>query len=350
MTGHLPRRPIEPLPPPPDGFGRVYREATFRRFHRAAAVCGVTGVFLSGIFGGLALGGGVSGVRNTIVNVARGGSPSPSVSTSTAAPETRQASVVPSTAGRKTAAPVTSSAVTAPPERVAPTFVRGRVVDPSGAPVAGLYVWTGEQTAKGYLPTRLAATTDVTGAYRVPCTGAPVLVTSWRVNTNLGPAAVGVWAPMFVDDLSCTRGTKPRVTTLVPGAVVQGRVRTDVSCPDARFPLWLWIDGQRTSAVRLSGLGEGDRYRIAGAPVGTSVLGARGRTTDVTTTAGRTVEQDVTFACPTAPATTAEPTTTPAPTPAETTTTPTPTDPTPSTSTSSPAGTSSSSPPPTTGR
>ena len=105
----------------------------------------------------------------------------------------------------------------------------------------------------------------------------------------------------------------------------------DVDCPGSEFTLWLWIGGDRSASVRLSGLQVGSRYRITGAPVGTSVVGARGRTYDVSLAAGQTVEQDVTMVCPTALTTT--------PRAAETTPTATPT----GTESTLPSDTSSSS-------
>ena len=45
--------------------------AKARRYRRATAVCSVTGVFLAGIFGGLAM-GGVSGVQHRVETVAQG--------------------------------------------------------------------------------------------------------------------------------------------------------------------------------------------------------------------------------------------------------------------------------------
>ena len=51
MTGPVRRHRVAPLDPPPGQFAAVLREANRRRYHRAAAFCGVTGVFLAGIFG-----------------------------------------------------------------------------------------------------------------------------------------------------------------------------------------------------------------------------------------------------------------------------------------------------------
>lgn len=318
MTDPAPRRRVEPLAPPAGEFDRVVREARTRRHHQAVAVCSVTAIFLAGIVGGVAL-GGVSGMRDSILAVTNRSTTPPATATPTDHEETTVASVVPPGPDASTApvpAPSTR-AQSAPPEQVAAPVLHGRVVDPSGAPLAGLHVWTGTSTAAGFVPDEAAVTTDTKGRYDVPCTSAPVLVTSWEVNRALGATVTGDWAATFVDDVTCEAGAPRRVTTVEPGAVVEGQVRTDVGCPDVTFPLWLWIGGDRLAAVRLTGLREGDHYRVAGAPVGTSVLGARGRTTEVTATAGGTVEQDVTFACPLVPSTTPDPTLTPIPTPSE---------------------------------
>ena len=70
MTGTPGRRQVEPLAPPPGQFDAVFREATARRYHRAAVALGVTGVFLAGIFGGLTMGGGPAGMTNAVLNAA----------------------------------------------------------------------------------------------------------------------------------------------------------------------------------------------------------------------------------------------------------------------------------------
>ena len=149
----------------------------------------------------------------------------------------------------------------------------------------------------------------------IACTGGPLLVTSWPINLPIGPVAGGGYAARFVDTPSCGMTKHHVVTRVEEGAVVQGDIRADVACPGTEFTLWLWVGGDRSASVRLSGLLAGSRYRISGAPVGTSVVGARGRTYDVTLSSGQTVEQDVTMVCPTALTTTPKVETTPALTP-----------------------------------
>ncbi|HEX4698135.1 MAG TPA: hypothetical protein VH857_02105 [Actinomycetes bacterium] len=326
-----PRRTIEPLSPPAGRFDAVMGAAKARRYRRATAVCSVTGVFLAGIFGGLAM-GGVSGVQQRVETVAQNiglrvpSTPSPShEATSTQASPTRSSS-------GKTRRPQPSTVtvpVTIPPQ-AGREKVRGRVVDPTGAPVVGMFVYTSVPGAKSFVPS--ASPADVTGAngsYDVPCTGGAVLLTPWQLNVPLGRTADGHWAATFVSDPVCSRKAAPTVTSVEPGVTVQGNVRTEFDCATEQFPLWVWLDGNRAAAVRLSGLTEGDQFRVSGLPARRTVLGARGHHTPVPTLVG-IVNQDVTFPCSGIPTPTESPS--PQPTPSETltplpsATSPTPTD------------------------
>ena len=300
MTGPVRRHRVVPLDPPPGQFSAVLREANRRRYRRAAAVCGVTGVFLAGVFGGLAM-GGPGGVRSTIVAAAGLGDAATTTVTATRDPR--------STATRS------SRSGKVPSEQARKTYLRGEILNASGAPVKGLYVYSGVLTAHGFVPNMSPARTNSVGWYLIACTGGPLLVTSWPINQPIGPVASGSYAARFVDTPSCGMAKHHIVTRVEEGAVVQGDVRADVACPGAEFTLWLWIGGDRSASVRLSGLPAGSRYRISGAPVGTSVVGARGRTYDVTLSSGQTLEQDVTMVCPTALTTTPRAETTPTPTP-----------------------------------
>ena len=300
MTGPVRRHRVTPLDPPPGQFAAVLREANRRRYHRAAAFCGVTGVFLAGIFGGLAM-GGPGGVGSTIVAAARLGDAS--TTTVTASQQTRTTAARSSRSGK------------VPPKPARKTYLRGEILNASGAPVSGLYVYSGVLTAHGFVPNKTPARTNGVGWYLIACTGGPLLVTSWPINQPLGPVASGVYAARFIDTPSCAMAKHHVVTRVEEGAVVQGDIRADVACPGTELTLWLWIGGDRSASVRLSGLLAGSRYRITGAPVGTSVVGARGRTYDVTLSSGQTVEQDVTMVCPTALTTTPRAETTPTATP-----------------------------------
>jgi hypothetical protein len=263
----------------------------------------VTGVFLAGIFGGLAM-GGPGGVRSTIVSAAGLGDTS--------------ATSVAATQHTHTTAARSSRSGKVPPEQARKTYLRGEILNASGAPVSGLYVYSGVLTAHGFVPNRTPARTNGVGWYLIACTGGPLLVTSWPINHPMGPVASGVYAARFIDTPSCAMAKHHIVTRVEAGAVVEGDIRADVDCPGTELTLWLWIGGDRSASVRLSGLLAGGRYLITGAPVGTSVIGARGRTHDVTLASGQTVEQDVTMVCPTALTTTPRAATTPTATPAGT--------------------------------
>ena len=54
-------------------------------------------------------------------------------------------------------------------------------------------------------------------------------------------------------------------------------MKTDKGCADSDFSLWLWLNGNRPTAVRLGNLNEGDTFTISGLPEGTHVLGGHGR-------------------------------------------------------------------------
>jgi hypothetical protein len=332
VTGPVRRHRVAPLAPPPGQFTAVLREANRRRYHRAAAFCGVTGVFLAGIFGGLAMGGGPSGVRSTIVSAA--GRLGDAATTTVTATRDSRASAARSTRSG-----------TAPPEQVKKTYLRGEILNASGAPVSGLYVYSGVLTAHGFVPNKSPARTNSVGWYMIACTGGPLLVTSWPLNLPIGPVAGGAYAARFIDTPSCGMTKHHVVTRVEEGAVVQGDIRADVACPGTGFTLWLWIGGDRSASVRISGLQEGSRYRVSGAPVGTSVVGAYGRTYDVTLSSGQTVEQDITMVCPTALTTTPKATTTPTQTPTGTESSP-PADGSPSTGGTGdpPGGTGTASP------
>jgi hypothetical protein len=335
-----PRRTIEPLSPPAGRFDAVMGAAKARRYRRATAVCSVTGVFLAGIFGGLAM-GGVSGVQHRVETVAINmGLRVPTTSAPSDEATSTQASPTRSTPGKTKRPP--PSTVTVPvtiPPQAGREKVRGRVVDLTGAPVVGMFVYTAVPGGTSFVPS--ASPADVTGAnghYDVPCTGGAVLLTPWQLNVPLGPTADAHWAATFVSDPVCSRKAAPTVTTVEPGVTVQGHVLTELDCPSAQFPLWVWLDGNRSSSIRLSGLKEGDLFRVSGLPARESVLGARGHHIPVTPLVG-ILNQDVTFSCPGVPIPTDTATESPSPQP-----TPSETDsPSPSATTPTPTGTSTGS-------
>jgi hypothetical protein len=311
-TPHSGRR-IEPLPPPPGAFDAVLNRARARRYRRLTAVTGVTAVFLAGIMGGLAMGGGVSGVQESIISVATGNglggddvpTPTPSESREQPAPSTSTPDA------SHTSPDSTKSGKSTPVRRLQ---VRGRVVDGNDNPVGGLFVYTGTVSAKVFVPTSAtpAAITSVRGAYSVPCTGGPVLITSWELNLPQGLYADGQWAATLVKNLKCAYAAPRKVTAVSAGATVMGNVITDAACAGDEFPLWLWLGGNRTTAVRLSQLKSGDGFLVSGLPKGSHILTARGHRTKVTVGASETVRQDIEVPCPDQP--THEPTSSPSPT------------------------------------
>ena len=191
---HLPRRRVEPLPPPPGSFDAVLGRARARRYRRLTAVSGVAGVFLAGIVGGLAMGGGAA--VDNIVSLATRGQVA-SVSPSPTAPQTKQASGVPTTRSPHKTRPARSTPAAsspAPPPVVVdrPELVRGRAVTAGGDPVAGLYVYTGSLSGGGFVPAAEPSTlTGAQGRFAVPC--GPVLLTSWPLNTRLDVTSGGRW-------------------------------------------------------------------------------------------------------------------------------------------------------------
>jgi hypothetical protein len=308
----------------------VMGAAKARRYRRATAVCSVAGVFLAGLFGGLAM-GGVSGVTATIADAAHFSgivhttAPTPSVTRSKAA------TVVPVTTPHEDHSAAPSVPSTEPADGQHKPRVRGRVVDPSGQPVAQMFVYTETPGRGGYVPSAApAALTRANGRYDVPCTGGPVLITPWQINTSTGSTVSARWAAAQVSDPVCSRTARPQVTRLLPAGELSGTVHTDAGCPDQSFQMWVWVGGNRPTSVWLTDLREGHDYRVSGLGAGQVVLGDHGKHSTVALSGGSTTH-DVTFAC-------AVPSTTPTATESGT---PTPTPTSTSTSTSSPAPTTS---------
>lgn len=355
-TGLPPRR-VEPLAPASGAFDAVLGVARARRHRRATAAAGITGVFIAGIMGGLAMGGSVGRVQGNLLQLANRGAPATQQASEQIV--TRVASsTVPRAHRRTTRAKVSASAVAPvvppPPSSSGPDasadiasavqipkLTTGRVVDAAGTAVAGLYVYSGTRSSKGFQPSGGAlAVTDPDGHYVVPCLGGPLLLTPWPLGTPLVAAAEAAWSATFVRHPVCRtpataaagggRGVAAQVTTVTAGLELTGVVNTDTECPGAELSLALRLDADAATVVRLAGLHAGDTYRIAGLPRGTHVLRAPGRSTTIVFDTEAMV-QDVTLSCP--PPTTASetPTTTPtstdpaSPTPTATTTGSTPT-------------------------
>lgn len=316
----MPHRRPEPLPPPPGAFDTVLQRARTRRYRRLSAVTAVTGVFLAGLWGGLAMAGGVAGVQDTVVGFANNASDLVRADPPTESPTKSSAKVVPPTGGHSSSAPVGPTGSPTETGQVRVAMVRGLVVDARGAPVVGMFVYTGTLSGSSFLPRSTpAAITNDRGRYAVPCTTNPVLLTPWTLNESRGTAKAR-WAATYVMSPKCSTAVASTVTKVKAAASVQGTVKTDKSCADSDFTLWLWLKGNRPTAVRLGNLNAGDSFKISGLPKGTHVLGGHGLRAKVTVKAGGHVTKNVTFACPDEPAGT--PTATPSdlPTPTETTT------------------------------
>jgi hypothetical protein len=147
----------------------------------------------------------------------------------------------------------------------------------------------------------------------VPCTGGPVLLTSWQLNEPQGLYADGHWAATLVTSSQCGRDKARTVTEITRGASIFGHVSTGARCADADFPMWLWLGGHRTTAVRLSHLRDGDGFLVSGLPRGTHVLSAGDSQVPVTVGSRGQVTQDVEVPCPGGPATSGPSTSGPAP-------------------------------------
>jgi hypothetical protein len=160
-----------------------------------------------------------------------------------------------------------------------------------------------------------------------------VLLSSWRLNSaTTGTSTGNSWGATFVGG-SQTEAVVPPcgsgvlTTVLSPGATVTGTVHSTGDCPNATFPLWVWLDGDRGLTIRLTGLKDGDTFRYSGLPAGRHTLGARGLTSPLALAAGGLASHDATFACPGTPDPGSSPSGEPSPTP-----TPTKSSPSPSTS------------------
>jgi hypothetical protein len=345
-----PRRPIEPLPPPPGSFDAVLGRARYRRHRRATTVLSVTAVFLAGIGGGMSIGGGVSGVRDTIASVVNNSeAPSPSPSNSAVVTPDVTPSAKRSHKPSKEGAPQIAVA----PSPKGTKKIRGVAVDAAGKPIAGLYVYPGRSATEGFRATSEPVTrTAADGTFSLPCTGTPVLLAPWRVNEAQGHTAGSTWSATFVGggtqaanapDAPCTSAGKRVTTTVLTGSTLEGEVTVPERCEDARLSLWVWLNGNRALTVRLGNLGAGDTYSVSGLPPGQHVVGANGVRTTVTVGGGGAFDHDVTFGCDGD-----GPSETPEPDPSPSTPVPTPSEPPtsqPSTSTSpAPSGSGSSSP------
>lgn len=307
----LPRRPIEPLDPAPESFDRVLRSARRRRRRTALVVASSTLVVTLVAAGSFVLGSSLNVTHR--IQEATDGKPD----SNPTSPPSVQAS--PSRSGLRGSGKHTTSTEQAKPSTTETiSRLRGRAVDPNGNGLAGLYVLPGRPNHLTFSSDgTVGGRTDASGYYNIPCPRAPVLLATWALNNNLQAGSTGGrWASTFVEGSSTkpvvpSCGKTPHTTTMAVGASLQGTMHVHGSCaPGTTFPLWVWLDGDRSETVRLVGLRDGDPFSFAGLPSGTHTLGARGVTTSFTLAAGDSHDQDASFTCAdgVTPGTPAEPT------------------------------------------
>lgn len=339
----LPRKEIPPLEPPRGQLDAVLSQARERRYRRAGTTLLVATVFVAGLAGGVALDRPVTEVPADLLRYASSQlgdgneSASPTQPADSASPlprETpRQERAAAPPADRPTASAEQS------PAPLGPLAVNLRVVGVGGEPAAGLYVYPGELGADGFVPAaEPAGRTAQDGSFTLPCTGTPVLLTPWRLNSPLersGGAAT--WAATFAGGVTqpgsalapdCSRRGRPSTTIVQPGATVTGTVAIAPSCDATTASLRLRLFDDPALRVRLDGFTDGDRYAIGGLPSGRHSLGVAGQRSPLTTVGTEPVTRDVAVTC--------EPEPQPSPTPEPTSAGPTPPEPTPTPTTPSP--------------
>jgi hypothetical protein len=331
-VNELPRRPIEPLSPPPGQFDTVLARARYRRHRKVTTVLTVSTVFLAGVAGGISLSGGISQVPTRVVEAAQRAGIVPTEETSSAeASPTVSARVKPSKRPRvtRTATVEVPPPVAAQPKPRGALAVRGRAVNTDGEPVAGLYVYVGMPGVDGFVPTRSAVTrTAADGSFSLGCTRTPVLLSPWKLNAPAGGAAATArYAATFVGgatdaalarDATCKRTSHLARTVVKEGSAVAGSVEIPAACADVPRAFWLWLHNDRRLTVRVTGLLDGSSFRVAGLPPGEHTVGAGGIRTKVTVGGGTTLAHDVTFGCDVVPVPSQTPSTAPSPSPAPT--------------------------------
>lgn len=344
----LPRRPVEPLASPPGHFDEVMARARGRRHARAARVLTVVAVFLAGVGGGLSLDGGVRAVPEALVELATDGDEptADAVSQETAT----EASVTPEVTQKPTATKLSVAATTPTAQPRDALAVTGRATSAGGKPLSGLYVYAGRPGAGRFVPQRDPVTvTDSDGTFSLPCPGTPVLLTSWPLGKPAGDLAASArWAATFVggatdpasaSDAPCNRRGRQTDVVLQRGSALAGTAAVPGACDTGRS-IAVWLYNDRSLAVRVADVRDGDGFVLRGLPAGQHTVGTAGARSTVTVGGGETTTVDVLFGCD-LPSPTPEPTETATPTPTPTETPlplPTPSDSTSSEPTLSPTG------------
>jgi hypothetical protein len=325
---NLPRRPIEPLAPPPDSFDRVLATARRRRRNRGVIAASSTMVVVLVAAASFALGASLHGMDH--VEPANGGASHHSPTSGLLPPPSPNPSDQPSNiAGGGSAKPGVPTT----------SWLRGRTIDSSGNGIAGLYVLPGIRGQRTFTTDgRAPAVTDARGYYKIACPGAPVLLATWRINYSYaGQTAGGSWGATFVGSKDgapvVPKCNGPRYkTTLVQGATVTGQVVDSGPCVSGdNYHLALWLGENKGTRIFLDGLYSGSIFTFSGLPAGTHILGMRHQLRAVPVAQGASVDANVYFACdgttsvPSAttqqsippPAESPTPTPTPSPTPSE---------------------------------
>ncbi len=362
-------RPIDPLPPPPGSFDHMMKSARGRRRRQAMAVLSSAAALVLVASGAFALGNTMGRSNNVITRtVADGGrsdtASSAPPSTSTSSPTTpathkphkrhpkkqqtdttdnRPAKVVVPPASTATVTTTTTATASATPI----IHLRGRVTDPDGNPLSGVYVLPGFPDTAAFAPHNGAFTqTNGRGEFDIACPRSPVYLATWPLNRPITVDVTGAdYAPAWFAAPAgstgsvvptCGRARKTTVlqpiapTTIVTGTV--GLTPDSTNCaPDKTFTVGVWLYGNKSRSVRVNGRLVGTVFAFRGLPDGTHVLNASGNTTSITVKNGVPVTANALFTChgpPTAPESP-----TPTPTPSDTTSPSPPTPPVPTLST-----------------
>jgi hypothetical protein len=291
---NLPRRPIEPLAPPPDSFDRVLGTARRRRRIRGLIAASSTMVVVLVAAGSFALGASLQ-----VGHHLEPANEHTSHSNPTSGPPA-QTSTKPS--GRPKNHPL--AVVTTPGARTI-SWLRGRAVDSSGNGIEGLFVLPGIGGQRTFSSDgRVAALTDARGYYKIACPRAPVLLATWRINyVYAGQTAGGSWGATFVGSedgapvVPTCNGPRYK-TTLVQGATVPGQVVDTGPCvPGDNYHLSLWLGQNKGTRIFLDGLYSGSTFTFSGLPAGTHTLGMRHQIRAVPVAQGTSVDANVYFAC-----------------------------------------------------
>ena len=199
------------------------------------------------------------------------------------------------------------------------------MVDQAGNPISGVFVLTFVYRVTA-MSSKVVAVTGDDGAYDVPCSNFPLLITpltmGWHstpIVTNLAYRYVG-GTSSYVDapPAPCEAdGEPPVVTTLEPGGTITGHVASADGTPIEQGNFWL-MDLQLSppSVWAFAFTFTGSEYSITGLPTGDYIIGLPfggpfpSVRTQVHIEAGTTIVQDLVMPTPDPPTTESTSTTT----------------------------------------